>query len=64
MALPFDQILREQCFTQDHPEWSIHAQDGATRFTAEKNEGPHCHLVAALTLKALLDRLDEIIASQ
>jgi hypothetical protein len=64
MALPFDQILRQQRFSQDHPEWSIHSQDGACRFTAEKNDGPDCHLVAALTLKALLDRLDEIVAGQ
>jgi hypothetical protein len=63
MALPFDQVLREQRFIAAHPEWSIHAQDGATRFTAEKDDGTNCHLVAALSLQELLDRLDEIVAA-
>jgi hypothetical protein len=59
MGLPFDQIVRQQRFISDHPEWSIHAQDGP-RFTAEKNDGTSSHIVARYTLEGLLDRLDEI----
>ncbi len=36
MGLPFDQVVRQERFMHDHPEWSIHPQDGATRFIAEK----------------------------
>jgi predicted house-cleaning NTP pyrophosphatase (Maf/HAM1 superfamily) len=64
MALPFDQVLRQQRFTRAHPQWSIHAQDGGSRFTAEKTEGNDCHVVAGLPLKQLLDRLEEIEAGQ
>lgn len=64
MALPFDQVVREQRFLQAHPEWSIHAHDGARRFIAEKGDGSDCHVVAALSLKELLNRLDEIVAGQ
>jgi len=39
-------------------------QDGGSRFTAEKAEGNDCHVVAGLTLKELLDRLEQIEASQ
>ena len=64
MALPFDQVVRQERFTRDHPQWSIHAQDGGSRFTAEKAEGNNCYVVAGLTLKELLDRLEQIEASQ
>ncbi len=47
MAAPYDQQLRQQRFTRDHPQWSIHAQDGASRFTAEKGDGRSAHIVAA-----------------
>ncbi|MGA2826141.1 MAG: hypothetical protein ABSF03_08455 [Streptosporangiaceae bacterium] len=63
MGLPFDQLVRQQRFTDDHPEWCIHAQDGP-RFTAEKDDGTTCHIVARHSLKGLLDRLDEIEAGQ
>ena len=36
MPAPYDQELRQQRFLQAHPQWSIHAQDEATHFTAEK----------------------------
>ena len=49
---------------QDHPEWSIHAQDGARRFIAETGDGGDCHVVAALSLRELLNRLDEIVAGR
>ena len=62
MGLPFDQVVRQQHFIQDHPEWSIHAQDGARRFIAEKGDGQDCHVVAALSLRELLNRLEEIVA--
>ena len=64
MIAPYDQQLRQQRFTQDNPGWAIHAQDEATHFTAEKRDGPNRHIVAYDSLKALLDRLDEIVASR
>lgn len=64
MAAPYDQELRKQRFTQDHPEWAIHAQDEATRFTAEKVDGTTRHIVAHASLKALPDRLDDIVAGR
>jgi hypothetical protein len=63
MGLPFDQIVRQQRFSQDYPEWSIHAQDGPS-FTAEKDDGAWRHIVAHPSLKGLLDRLDEIVAGR
>ena len=54
----------EQRFLQAHPEWAIHAQDRGSRFTAEKNDGTDCHVVAALSLEELLNRLDQIVAAQ
>ena len=62
MDLPFDQVVRQERFIREHPEWSIHPQDGATRFTAEKDTGD-CHVVAALSLRELLNRLEEIGAA-
>jgi hypothetical protein len=64
MGLPFDQVVRQQRFIQDHPEWSIHAHDGARRFIAEEGDGSDFHVVAALSLRELLNRLDEIVADQ
>lgn len=46
MTASYDQQLRRQPFTHDHPEWAIHAQDEATRYTAEKRDGPTRHIVA------------------
>jgi hypothetical protein len=43
MAVPYDQELRQQRFIQAHPQWSIHAQDEATHFTAEKADGTTRH---------------------
>jgi hypothetical protein len=64
VSLPIDQVVRQQRFIREHPEWSIHCQDGATRFIAEKGDSPVCHVVAALSLRELLNRLDEIVAAQ
>lgn len=64
MGLPFDQVVRQQRFIHDHPEWCIHAHDGARRFIAEKGDGQDCHVVAALSLRELVNRLDEIVAGQ
>ena len=64
MGLPFDQVVRQQRFIQDHPEWSIHARGGATRFVAEKGDNQDCHVVAAFSLRELLNRLEEIVAVQ
>jgi hypothetical protein len=63
MGSPFDQVVRQLRFIQDHPEWSIHAQGGA-RFIAEKGDHQDCHVVAALSLRELLNRLEEIVAAQ
>ena len=63
MALPFDQVVRQERFIQDHPEWSIYPQEGATRFIAEKGGTDDCHVVAALSLRELLNRLEEIVAA-
>ena len=64
MALPFDQVVREQRFLQAHPESAIRAQDRGSRFTAQKNDGRDCHVVAALSLEELLNGLDQIVAAQ
>jgi hypothetical protein len=64
VSLPIDQVVRQQRFIREHPEWSIHCQDGATRFVAEKGDSPDRHVVAALSLRELLHRLDEIVAAQ
>jgi len=64
MGLPFDQVVRQQRFTNDHPEWSIHSQDGARRFIAEKGDGSDCHVLAALSLRELLNRLEEIVVGR
>lgn len=63
-ALPADQVVRKQRFIQAHPEWSIHAQDRGTRFIAEKGDGRGAHIVAALSLQELLNRLEEITAGR
>ena len=64
MSLPIDQVVRQQRFIREHPEWSIHCQNGATRFIAEKGDSRDGHVVAALSLRELLNRLDEIVAAQ
>ncbi len=64
MSLPVDQVVRQQRFIREHPEWSIRCQDGATRFIAENGDSPDCQVVAALSLRELLNRLDEIVAAQ
>ena len=64
MAVPYELELRHQRFIQTHPQWSIHPQDGGTRFTAEKDDGAWRHIVAEHSLKVLLDRLDEIETSR
>jgi hypothetical protein len=63
VSLPLDQVVRQERFIQEHPEWSIHPQDGATRFIAEKGDSRNCHVVAALSLRELLNRLEEIVAA-
>jgi hypothetical protein len=42
-------------------DWAIRAQDGGSRFTAEKNDGRDCDVVAAWSLGELLD---EIVGGQ
>ena len=55
MGLPLDQVLREQRFIRDHPEWSIHRLEYGSEV-----DGPNQHIVAGMPLPALLDRLEEI----
>ena len=45
MSLPVDQVVRQQRFIREHPEWSIHCQDGARRFIAEKGDSPDATLL-------------------
>jgi hypothetical protein len=59
MPLPIDQVIRERRFLAASPEWSIHSQDRGSRFTAECDE-PN-RVVVALSLRELLDRLEEIV---
>ena len=60
MGVPLDQVLREQRFIRDHPEWSIHRLEYGSEFAALKVDGPNQHIVAGMPLPALLDRLEEI----
>lgn len=62
MSLPVDQVIREQRFLAAHSEWNIFSQDRGSRFTAECDEP--IHVVTALSLRELLDRLEEIVAGQ
>ena len=59
MALPVDQVIRERRFLAANPQWSIHSQDKGSRFTAECDD-PN-RVVVALSLRQLLDRLEEIV---
>ena len=63
IGLPFDQVVRQEPFIQDDPEWSIHPQNGAARFIAEKGDTGDCHVVAAMSLRELPDRLEQIVAA-
>ena len=58
MALPIEQVLREQRFIAAHPQWRIYRL--GDRFSAECAK-PN-RIVAKFTLPELLDRLDEIVA--
>ena len=59
MAIPVDQVVRERRFLAAHCEWQIFAQDRGSRWTAERDE-PN-HLVVALSLRELMDRLEAIV---
>jgi hypothetical protein len=59
MPLPIDQVIRERRFLAANPEWSIHSHDKGGRFVAECDE-PN-RVVVALSLRELLDRLEEIV---
>ena len=45
MTAPYDQQLGGSGSPRT-ARWAIHAQDEATRFTAEKRDGPTRHIVA------------------
>lgn len=58
MALSADQVIRERRFLAANPEWSIFSQDKGSRFTAERDDP--IHVVVALSLSELLDKLEAI----
>jgi hypothetical protein len=60
VALPIDQVVRGRRFLAAHPEWTIYRLDKGRRFTAEKGDGDRCHVVVGMSLRELLDKLDEI----
>jgi hypothetical protein len=62
MPIPVDQVIREQRFLAAHQEWNIFSHDRGSRFTAECAEP--IHVVVALSLRELLDRLEEIVAQR
>ena len=64
MALPIEQLARQQRFTSSHPAWHIQARNWGQHYLAERRDRHGWHIVAALTLDALLDRLDQIEAEQ
>lgn len=64
MALPIEQLCRQQHFTSQHPEWRIQGRNWGQHYIAERHDHDGWHVVAALTLGGLLDRLDEIEAGR
>ena len=64
MALPIEQLCRQQRFADEHPEWCILAQNWGQHYIAERRDGRSWHILAALTLSGLLDRLDQIEAER
>jgi hypothetical protein len=63
-ALPIEQLCRQQQFTSDHPAWRIQARNWGQLYIAERQDRHSWHIVAALTLGGLLDRLDQIEAAR
>ena len=64
MAPPIEQLTRQQRFTNSHPAWHIQARNWGQHYLAERRDRHGWHIVAALTLDGLLDRLDQIEAEQ
>ena len=64
MALPIEQLCRQQRFSDEHPEWRILAQNWGQHYLAERRDGRSWHVLAAPTLAGLLDRLDQIEAER
>lgn len=62
MALPIEQLRRQQQLTNGYPAWHIQARNWGQHYIAERCDRHGWHIVAALTLDALLDRLDQIEA--
>lgn len=64
MALPIEQIRRQQRFTNSHPTWCIRARNWGQHYIAECQDRHGWHIVVTLSLNALLDRLDQIEAGR
>jgi hypothetical protein len=64
MALPIEQLTRQQRFMNSHPAWHIQARNWGQHYLAERHDRHGWYIVAALTLDDLLDRLDQIEAGQ
>lgn len=62
MLLPIEHFRRQQRSTSGHPTWHIQARNWGQHYIAERRDGNGWHIVAALTLDGLLDRLDQIEA--
>ena len=64
MAFPIEQLCRQQRFTSEHPAWRIQARNWGQHYVAERYDRNRWHIVAAIALGGLLDRLDQIEAGQ
>jgi hypothetical protein len=60
MALPIDQMIREQRFIHAHPEWQIYRM--GHRFNATRDE-PNT-IVVRENLRELLDDLDDLLVKE
>jgi hypothetical protein len=64
MALPIEQLRRQQRFTHCHPTWCIQARNWGQHYIAERQDRHGWHIVVTLSLNALLDRPDQIEAGR
>lgn len=60
MALPYQDVIREQRFIHAHPEWSIRRL--GDRFSATRNQ-PN-QMVTRQNLGELIDRLESIVTAE
>jgi hypothetical protein len=60
VGLPVDQVVRERRFLAANPEWQIFSHDRGSRFVAEKGDNGQRHVVVGLSLRELMDKLEDI----